>query len=168
MLLAGDAVKMVWGTDQHSVPYPPGLDGAVDFGITRYPSYLLFLCAAGPVVAGMLWLLLERSPWGRLIKAAAHDRETLSTLGVNVPLVYTLVFAAGSALAGIGGALAAPRIAVAPGMEATPDRRVLHHRHHRRAGFAQGAASSAPWSSGSSSPSGPWSPPRSSWCSRTC
>ena len=119
VLVLGDLVKMIWGTNQHSVSYPPGLDGAVNLGITVYPSYLLFLCAVGPLVAVLLWLLLERSRWGRLIKAATQDREMLGALGVNVPLVYTLVFAGGSALAGLGGALAAPRIAVMPGMEST-------------------------------------------------
>ena len=63
--------------------------------------------------------MVERSSWGRLIKAATQDREMLAALGVNVPLVYTLVFVGGSALAGVGGALAAPRVAVAPGMETT-------------------------------------------------
>jgi len=119
VLLLGDVVKMIWGTDQHSVSYPAGLDGAVNLGITSYPSYLLFLCAVGPVIALSLWLLLERSPFGRLIKAATEDREMLSALGINVPLVYTLVFVGGSALAGIGGALAAPRAAVTPGMDTT-------------------------------------------------
>jgi branched-chain amino acid transport system permease protein len=119
VLVLGDLVKMIWGTNQHSVPYPPGLDGAINLGITVYPAYLIFLCAVGPLVAVLLWLLLERSRWGRLIKAATQDRELLGALGVNVPLVYTLVFAGGSALAGLGGALAAPRIAVMPGMEST-------------------------------------------------
>ena len=119
VLLLGDVVKMIWGTDQHSVSYPAGLDGAVNLGITSYPSYLLFLCAVGPVIALSLWLLLERSPFGRLIKAATADREMLSALGINVSLVYTLVFVGGSALAGIGGALAAPRAAVTPGMDTT-------------------------------------------------
>ena len=119
VLLLGDLVKMIWGTDQHVVSYPAGLDGAVNLGITYYPSYLLFLCAVGPAVALLLWLLIERSRWGRLIKAATQDREMLSALGVNVPMVYTLVFVGGSALAGVGGALAAPRVAVTPGMEAT-------------------------------------------------
>jgi branched-subunit amino acid ABC-type transport system permease component len=119
VLLLGDLVKMIWGTNQHSVSYPAGLNGAVNLGITYYPSYLLFLCAVGPVIAVLLWLLIERSRWGRLIKAATQDREMLSALGVNVPMVYTLVFVGGSALAGVGGALAAPRVAVAPGMEAT-------------------------------------------------
>ena len=119
VLLLGDVVKMIWGTDQHSVSYPAGLDGAVNLGITSYPSCLLFLCAVGPVIALSLWLLLERSPFGRLIKAATEDREMLSALGINVPLVYTLVFVGGSALAGIGGALAVPRAAVTPGMDTT-------------------------------------------------
>ena len=119
VLLIGDMVKMIWGTGQHVVPYPPGLDGAIDLGIIFYPTYLLFLCVVGPFVAGCLWFVVERSPWGRLIKAATQDREMLAALGVNVPLIYTLVFVGGSALAGVGGALAAPRVAVAPGMETT-------------------------------------------------
>lgn len=119
VLLLGDLIKMIWGTDQHSISYPAGLGGAVNLGITHYPAYLLFLCAIGPIIALLLWFLLERSHFGRLIKAATQDREMLSALGINVPLVYTLVFVGGSALAGIGGALAAPRVAVAPGMDTT-------------------------------------------------
>ena len=119
VLLLGDLAKMIWGSGQHSVSYPPGFDGAVNLGLAYYPSYLLFLCCVGPAVAVSLWLLVERSRWGRLIKAATQDREMLAALGIDVPLVYTLVFTGGSALAGVGGALAAPRVAVAPGMEAT-------------------------------------------------
>ncbi len=119
VLILGDVAKMVWGTDQHSVSYPAGLNGAADLGLANYPRYLLFLCGLGPLVALGLWLLIERTRWGRIIRAATQDREMLAALGVNVPLVYTGVFAAGAALAGMGGALAAPRVALTPGMDAT-------------------------------------------------
>jgi branched-subunit amino acid ABC-type transport system permease component len=83
------------------------------------PQYLVFLCVAGPVIAAGMWLLVDHTRWGRVVRAATQDREMLAALGINVPLVYAMVFTLGSALAGIGGALAAPRIAVAPGMDAT-------------------------------------------------
>ena len=118
VLVLGDAVKIIWGTEQFSVAYPAGLERAVDLGVVRYPAYLLFLCGLGPLVALGLWLVLGRTRWGRIIRAARQDREMLAALGVNVPLVYNGVFVAGAALAGMGGALAAPRIALTPGMDA--------------------------------------------------
>lgn len=118
VLILGDAVKMVWGSEHYSVAYPAGLERSVDLGIAHYPAYLLFLCGLGPVVALALWLLLERTRWGRIMRAARQDREMLGVLGVNVPLVYNGVFVAGAALAGMGGALAAPRLALTPGMDA--------------------------------------------------
>ena len=119
VLIVGDVAKMIWGTDQYNVPYPHGLGGAVDFGFAKYPSYPLLLCVIGLVVAVGMWLALSKTRWGRIIRAATQDREMLAALGMNVPLVYTGVFVIGSALAGIGGALAAPRVAVSPGMDAT-------------------------------------------------
>ena len=119
VLILGDAAKLVWGTDQYSVSYPAGLDGAADLGPAYFPQYLLFLCVLGPVVAALMWLTLAKTRWGRLVRAATEDREMLAALGVNVPLVYTSVFVAGSVLAGVGGALAAPRAALTPGMDAT-------------------------------------------------
>ncbi|MDA1097962.1 MAG: branched-chain amino acid ABC transporter permease [Proteobacteria bacterium] len=119
VLVVGDLAKMIWGTDQYNVPYPHGLSGAVNFGFALYPAYPLLLCAIGVVVAVGMWLVLSKTRWGRIIRAATQDREMLSALGMNVPLVYTGVFVIGSALAGLGGALAAPRVAVSPGMDAT-------------------------------------------------
>ncbi len=119
VLILGDLAKVVWGTDQYSVPYPKGLDGATNLGVSYYPSYLLLLCVLGPILAVIMWLVIAKTRWGRVIRAATQDREMLAALGLNVPLVYTCVFVAGSALAGIGGALAAPRVAVSPGMDAT-------------------------------------------------
>src|SRR5262249_33103372 len=119
VLLMSDAAKMVWGTDQYSVGYPPLLSGAVHLGFVVFPQYLLFLSLIGPAIAIAMWLLVDRTRWGRIVRAATQDREMLSALGVNVPMVYAAVFTVGSALAGIGGALAAPRIALTPGMDAT-------------------------------------------------
>jgi branched-chain amino acid transport system permease protein len=119
VLLMSDVAKMIWGTDQYSVGYPPALRGAARFGPTIVPQYLIFLCVVGPLLAVVMWLLVDRTRWGRIVRAATQDREMLSALGVNVPMVYATVFTIGSALAGIGGALAAPRIALAPGMDAT-------------------------------------------------
>lgn len=119
VLILGDLAKVIWGTDQYSVPYPDGLSGAADLGITRYPSYRLVLCLIGPLIAVGLWLFTERTRWGRMTRAATQDREMLAALGINVPVIYTGVFILGSALAGVGGALAAPFNSPTPGMDAT-------------------------------------------------
>ena len=117
VLIMGDVAKVLWGTDQYSVSYPEGLDGAWNVGLTYYPSYRLVLSLIGPLILLVLWYFTERTRWGRLTKAATQDREMLSALGINVPIIYTSVFLVGSALAGIGGALAAPTNSPVPGMD---------------------------------------------------
>lgn len=118
VLIIGDLVKVVWGSNILSVSFPDGLDGAVNLGISWYPSYRLMQCAIGIVVAIGLWYFVNRTRAGRLVRAAKQDREMLQALGINVGRIYMLVFVAGSALAGLGGALAAPAIALTPGMDA--------------------------------------------------
>src|SRR5262249_59710295 len=81
-----------------------------------FPLYRLFLIAAGAAVAAGLWLTLYRTRWGIFIRAATMDREMLAALGVNTRALFTAVFTLGAALAGLGGALAAPVIAVGPGL----------------------------------------------------
>jgi len=119
VLILGDLAKIIWGTDQYSVSYPDGLGGATNLGITHYPSYRLVLCLIGPAIAIGLWLFIERTRWGRMTRAATQDREMLAALGINVPVIYAGVFILGSALAGVGGALAAPFNSPTPGMDAT-------------------------------------------------
>ncbi len=118
VLLINDAVKVIWGTDILTIAHPDSLRGAMDLGITFYPKYRLFLCAVGIVVAVLLWLLVSKTRWGRLTRAARMDREMLSALGVRVSLVYASVFVLGAMLAGIGGALAAADRSLYPGMDA--------------------------------------------------
>ncbi len=117
VLLIGDFVKVWWPTSVLSVSYPEGLDGATNLGITYYPSYRLFLCVVGLATALGLWYGVNRTRWGRIIRAATQDREMLSALGHNVPRIYMVVFVVGSALAGMGGALAAPSMSLYLGMD---------------------------------------------------
>jgi branched-chain amino acid transport system permease protein len=119
VLILGDVAKMIWGTNQYSVSYPSGLGGATNLGISYYPSYRLLLCIIGPLIAVGLWLFIERTRWGRMTRAATQDREMLAAIGINVPVIYTSVFILGSALAGVGGALAAPFNSPTPGMDNT-------------------------------------------------
>ena len=119
VLILGDLAKIIWGTDQFSVSYPPGMDGALNLGVTYYPTYRVVLCVIGPAILLGLWFLIEKTRWGRVIRGARQDREMMAALGINVPMVYTSVFLLGSALAGIGGALAAPFNSPTPGMDST-------------------------------------------------
>ena len=108
ILVVTDVVKMIWGTSYYSVPYPALLQGSVSILGRAFPKYNLFLIVLGLLVAAGLWLLLDRTRWGVLIRAAASDREMAGGLGVNVPRVFTAVFAFGAWLGGLGGVLASP------------------------------------------------------------
>lgn len=109
VLIIKDAVLWLWGPQELLGPRAPGLSGAVSVLGRQFPTYDLFLIAVGPLVLGLLWLLLQRTRWGMLMRAATQDREMLGALGVNQAWLFTAVFALGSVLAGLGGALQLPR-----------------------------------------------------------
>ncbi|HCL87591.1 MAG TPA: ABC transporter permease, partial [Comamonadaceae bacterium] len=109
VLVIKDAALWLWGPEELFGPRAPGLEGAVDLLGRRFPAYDLFLIAVGPVVLLLLWLLLTRTRWGTLVRAATQDREMLGALGVNQAWLFTGVFALGALLAGLGGALQLPR-----------------------------------------------------------
>lgn len=108
-LMLRDVVLWFWGPEELLGPRAPGLEGAVEILGRQFPTYDLFLIAAGPVVLGLLWLLLTRTHWGTLVRAATQDRAMVSALGVNQAWLFTAVFALGAALAALGGALQLPR-----------------------------------------------------------
>ena len=108
-LVIKDAVLWFWGPEELLGPRAPGLTGSVLILGRQFPTYDLFLIAAGPVVLGVLWLLLTKTRWGTLVRAATQDREMVSALGVNQAWLFTAVFALGAVLAGLGGALQLPR-----------------------------------------------------------
>jgi branched-chain amino acid transport system permease protein len=117
VLILGDAAKFLWGTDQLSVSTPPALAGSVRIFGTTQPLYTMFIIAIGPAIAFTLWLLLNRTGAGRMVRAAQMDREMLDALGANVAVIYTAMFALSAFLAGLSGALVTPIQSIVPGMD---------------------------------------------------
>jgi branched-subunit amino acid ABC-type transport system permease component len=117
VLILGDAAKFTWGTGQLSVNAPPALAGSVSLFGTPQPLYSLFIIALGPLIAFLSWLGVNRTGVGRMIRAAAYDREMLDALGANVGWIYTGMFMFSSFLAGLSGALVTPIQSIVPGMD---------------------------------------------------
>jgi branched-chain amino acid transport system permease protein len=117
VLILGDAAKFLWGTDQLSLSTPPALAGGVQLFGTTQPLYSLFIIAIGPAIAFTLWLMLNRTGSGRMVRAAQMDREMLDALGVNVATIYTGMFTLSAFLAGLSGALVTPIQSIVPGMD---------------------------------------------------
>ncbi len=109
VLVFKDATLWLWGPEDLLGPRAPGLEGAVTIAGHRFPAYDLLLIVIGPLVLGLVWLLLHRTRWGILVRAATQDRDMLAALGVNQAWLFTSVFALGAMLAGLGGALQLPR-----------------------------------------------------------
>jgi len=117
VLVLADAAKLLWGTQQLSVQRPGILDGALRLFGVIVPHYNLFIMVLGPAIALSVWLVLYRTHIGRMIRAAALDREMLGALGADVGRLYTIMFGVGSFLAGLAGALVTPVKTVVPGMD---------------------------------------------------
>jgi branched-chain amino acid transport system permease protein len=111
-----EVIRMVWGKPGHSVSAPDFVAGVVNLGIMYYSKYRLFLGGLSALVIFLVWLFLERTPYGAVIKAGTHDSEMVMALGKNLPLMRTLVFGLGAALAGVAGVIAAPIHSIRPVM----------------------------------------------------
>ncbi len=109
LLVVRDFALWAWGPVDLLGPRAPGLAGAVTIAGRRFPEYELFLICLGPLVFALLYLLLKKTRWGILVRAATQDREMAGALGVNQRWLFTGVFAFGALLAGLGGATAIPR-----------------------------------------------------------
>jgi branched-chain amino acid transport system permease protein len=117
ILFFNELIAIVWGRAALYMSIPARLSGHVLVlpGV-RYPVYRALIIGVGLVVAALLWLLVTRTRVGMLIRAGASNRAMVGALGVNIRLLYTLVFGLGAALAGLAGLLAGPIYAVQPGM----------------------------------------------------
>ena len=117
ILTLDEAVRAIWGSTPLNVPQPEGLGGGIPImpGLI-YPAYRLVIIAAGLATGLLLWLLVERTRIGMLIRAGATHPAIVAVLGVNIRRLFTVVFGFGAMLAGFAGAMAGPVFAVEPGM----------------------------------------------------
>jgi branched-chain amino acid transport system permease protein len=117
-LVLGEIVRLTWGPEALQVKPPQAFAGIVFLAGEPFPTYRLFLVAAGIIIAVAIWQLLDRTRLGLIIRAASQNPEMVSALGIDVNLVRSMVFGIGCSLAGIGGVLAAPLVTASVGMAA--------------------------------------------------
>ncbi len=116
VLFSNELVRVVWGNAPIYMDAPDYLSGAVNLFGLNYPAYRFAIIVAGLLVALGLYLLIERTRIGMLIRAGASNRTMVSALGVNIAWLNRFVFALGAGLAGLAGALVGPILSVEPGM----------------------------------------------------
>lgn len=112
-----DLVRVVWGTDIRDLPVPAILSGVFEIAGVVVPKYRLFLIVLGGLIALALWLFLERSRLGAMVRAGVDDAFTANGIGINVSLLFAAVFAVGVGLAAVGGAAAGPVLGLYLGMD---------------------------------------------------
>ncbi len=117
ILIFNELIAILWGRAAIYSTIPEYLSGHVEIaGSLRYPLYRLVIIGVGLAVAVLLWFVVARTRLGMLIRAGASNRAMVAAMGVNIRLLYTVVFGFGAALAGLAGLLSGPIYAVQPGM----------------------------------------------------
>ena len=117
-LVLNDLALVIWGGDTFSVPTPAALQGAMSVGGVIYPKFRLFVLAVGVVTFIALWLMLNKTRLGALIRAGVDDAEMVEASGINIRRVFLLTFMLGSALAGLGGLLGGAFLTLYPSADA--------------------------------------------------
>ncbi len=117
ILIFEELRSILFGDDVHSVPVPPLLRSSIPLtGTLSYPVYRLFISGACLVVAGLMYVVIQKTRIGMIIRAGNTNREMVQSLGINIKLIYRWVFAVGVTLAAFAGLIAAPVSSVYPGM----------------------------------------------------
>ena len=111
-----DVMRFVFGIEGLPSSTPSELKGSVNLGFGHFPLYRLFLIFATAVIVLALWLFIEKTRYGLIIRAGSRDAEIVKVLGIDIAKVWWLVFGIGTAIAGLSGLLAAPTRAVNPEM----------------------------------------------------
>ena len=116
-LIFQDLALLIWGGDPYSIRPPAALVGVVTAGPGRFPIYRIFILVVAIVVGAALWLALDRTRVGAMIRAAVDDPEMAQGVGIRVPRVSLGVFALGAGLAAFGGVVGAGFLGVYPGLD---------------------------------------------------
>lgn len=118
-LVVADFVRAVpgWGAEVRALPPPPQLAASIPLGAGQYPLYRLFAIGVGLLLALALGLVISRTSIGAIVRAGVADAEMVGGLGINIALVFSLVFAVGAGLAAFGGVMTAPIVSLVPGMD---------------------------------------------------
>jgi branched-chain amino acid transport system permease protein len=116
-LIFQDLALLIWGGDPYTIPAPAGLSGTVTIGGFMFPAYRIFIVAVAIVIGAALWLALEGTRVGAVIRAAVDDAEMAQGVGINVPTVSLLVFGLGAGLAALGGVIGGAFLGVYPGAD---------------------------------------------------
>ncbi len=115
--MAADLCLMAWGGDPISVATPPGLAGFIRFAGAVFPLYRMAVIGIAVVFAIALWLMLERTRLGAMIRAGVDDPQMARVVGIRVSQLFTVVFALGAGLAGFAGMIGGPILSVYPGLD---------------------------------------------------
>lgn len=113
-LVIEEGIRLVWGSTEKQMPLPEAISGAFLMGDLIYSRYRLFACGFSIVAILALWGFLEKTPYGAIIKAGAHDSEMVRALGINLGRLRVAVFALGVALAALAGIVVAPIWGIRP------------------------------------------------------
>jgi branched-chain amino acid transport system permease protein len=113
-LVIEELIRLVWGATEKQLPLPEAISGAVVIGDLVYSRYRFFASGFAIAAIAALWLFLEKTPYGAIIKAGAHDSEMVRALGINLSRLRLFVFAIGVALAAVAGVVMAPIWGIRP------------------------------------------------------
>ena len=113
-LVIEEGIRLVWGSTEQQLPLPEAVAGAMRIGDLIYSRYRFFACALAVLAIAALWFFLEKTPYGAIIKAGAHDSEMVRALGINLGRLRAAVFALGVALAALAGVVMAPIWGIRP------------------------------------------------------
>ncbi|WP_256301635.1 branched-chain amino acid ABC transporter permease [Haloarchaeobius salinus] len=116
LLVLDQSAHFIWGADLKSMPTPDLLDFSLQLGMLSYPAYRIFIFLFGLAFVGGMFLLIQRSNMGLIIRAGTHNTETVRSLGINLPRAFTMTFAFGAGIAGVSGVIAAPVVGLSPTM----------------------------------------------------
>ncbi|HVJ18499.1 MAG TPA: branched-chain amino acid ABC transporter permease [Polyangiaceae bacterium] len=107
-LVLEEGIRIVWGSGEKSLPVPESVNGAFMVGELIYSKYRFFAAFLGVVLMALVWLFLEKTPYGARVKAGAHDSEMVLALGINISRLRLFVFALGAGLAALAGIILTP------------------------------------------------------------